>query len=209
MKRIIKWQSQHLEINTLNGKLQDPDQSFEDEDEFYDESEYDDNPNILMKANVQNVMSTPFGFWRVDDSMNPYKQFKMWMGHTNFSITRDVVEVLQSIPGVEVLQIMTRYRFIIGVGELFDIRDVRRTIETQLECHKDECDMIPDQELLAQIFELRATLTDKFDQWAIYVFPNGKIDFTTSDEANFGQQLNMYRQAVDYSNGVLIESENE
>jgi len=207
MRRVIKWQSQHLEINTLNGKLQDPDPSFEDDDDYYDEMEYED--PMVQRMPIQNVMSTPFGFWRVDDAMNPFKQFKMWMGHTNFSITPEVVEIIKSIPGVEVLQIMTRYRFIIGVGELFDIRDVRSTIETQLECHKDECDMIPDQQLLVQIFELREQLTAKFDQWAIYVFPNGQIDFTTSDEENFGQQLNLYKQAVDHSNGVLIESDNE
>jgi hypothetical protein len=204
MRRIIKWQSQHLEINTLNGKLQDPD-SYEDDDD-YDEIEYED--TMMHRMPVQNVMSTPFGFWRVDDAMNPFKQFKMWMGHTNFSITPEVVEVIKSVPGVEVLQIMTRYRFIIGVGELFDIRDVRSTIETQLECHRDEHDMIPDQKLLEQIFELRKQL-ESFDQWAIYVFPNGQIDFATSEQEDFGKQLHIYRKAVDYSNGVLIESENE
>jgi hypothetical protein len=206
MRRVIKWQSQHLEINTLTGKLQDPPE-FEDE---YDDEYYDDEmmgPN-QQRMPIQNVMSTPFGFWRVDDAMNPFKQFKMWLGHTNFTITPEIVEVIKAVPGVEVLQIMTRYRFIIGVGELFDIHDVRVTIENELECNRDETDMISDQKLLEQVFELREQLS-MHDQWAIYVFPNGEIDFTTSDEDNFGQQLNLYRQAVDHSNGVLIESDNE
>jgi hypothetical protein len=203
MRRIIKWQSQHLEINTITGKLEDADEELYDD---YDEEYYDDGP--IGKMPVQNVMSTPFGFWRVDDSMHPFKQFKMWMGHTNFTITPEVVEVIKSVPGVEVLQIMTRYRFIMGIGELFDIHDVRVTIENELECNKDESDMIPDQKLLEQISELRKSLA-VYPQWAIYVFPNGEIDFTTSEEKNFGQQLNLYKQAVDHSNGVLIESENE
>lgn len=200
MKRIIKWQSQHLEIDMINGKLQEP--CIENE---YDE-EYEDSMTEQMP--IQNVMSTPFGLWRLDDSMNPFKQFKMWMGHTNFSITNDIVETIKEVPGVEVLQVMTRYRFIVGVGELFDIRDVRITIEGLLECHKDETAMIPDQKLLEQVHELRKSLGG-FNQWAIYVFPNGKIDFTTSDEVNFGQQLNLYKQAVDHSSGILIESEND
>lgn len=204
MKRIIKWQSQHLEINSLNGKLQDPTE--EGEEEYY-EGEYDDDTN-MQQMPVQNIMSTPFGFWKVDDSMNPFKQFKLWMGHTNFTITNEIVEVIKSVPGVEVLQIMTRYRFIVGVAELFDIHDVRITIEELLECHKDESDMIPDEGLLEQIYELRKHLS-VYSQWAIYVFPNGQIEFTTSEEENFGQQLNMFKQAVDHSNGVLIESDNE
>jgi len=203
MRRVIQWQSQHLEIDTLTGKLQDPDL----EEQYFEEEGYDE-MGPQQKMPVQNVMSTPFGFWRVDDAMNPFRQFKMWVGHTNFTITPEIVEVMKAVPGVEVLQIMTRYRFIIGVGELFDIRDVRVIIENELGCHRDASDMITDQVLLEQVFELRKQLETK-DKWAIYVFPNGEIDFATSDEENFGQQLNLYKQAVDHSNGVLIESDNE
>jgi len=132
----------------------------------------------------------------------------MWMGHTNFTITPDIVDAVKELPGIEVLQIMTRYRFIIGVGELFDIREVRTSIEALLECNKDEDSMIADERLLEQIHDLRQQLSI-YNQWAIYVFPNGKIDFTTSEESDFGQQLNTFKQAVDHSNGVLIESTNE
>jgi len=203
MKRIIKWQSQHLEINTNTGKLTEPELE-EDDDESYEE--YDD--EMMEKIPVQNVMSTPFGFWKIDDTMNPYKQFKMWMGHTNFSITPEIVQSIKSVPGVEVLQIMTRYRFIVGVGELFNIRDVRTTIEGQLNCHQDAETLIADDKLLQQIHELRGQLAT-YNKWAIYVFPNGQIDFTTSEEAEFGTQLNLYKEAVDHSNGILIESDNE
>jgi hypothetical protein len=163
---------------------------------------------MQSKVPVQKVLSTPFGFWRVDDSMNPYKQFKMWMAHTNFSITDEVLIAIEEVPGVEVLQPMTRYRFIVGVGELFDIREVRTAIEEMLGCHKDFDSMIQDEQILQQIHELRKQLA-VYNRWAIYVFPNGQLDFTTSDDPNFGQQLNLFKQAVDHSNGVLIESENE
>lgn len=209
MKRIIQWESQHLEIDVMTGKFKEPELPGFDEDNYGDLEDGDQNDSIHNKEiQVQNVMSTPFGFWKVDDTMNPYKQFKMWMGHTNFSITQNVVDTIRGIPGVEVLQVMTRYRFIIGIGELFDIRNVRTDIENLLKCHKDENDMIFDNNVLEQVHELKKQLS-KFNQWAIYVFPNGQIDFSTSDETEFGRQLNLYKQAVDYSNGVLIESENE
>ena len=83
---------------------------------------------------MQNVMSTPFGLWKVTDIMNPYKQFKLWMGHTNFTINEKVANLIKKTPGVEVLSILTRYRFLVGIGEMFNIRDVRTTIESALDC---------------------------------------------------------------------------
>ena len=203
MKRIIKWQSQHLEIDSITGKLQDP----EAEEEYYDEEDYDD--ECEHNVPIQNVMSTPFGFWKIDDTMNPYKQFKMWMAHTNFTITEEIVNIVKEIPGVEVLQVMTRYRFIVGVGELFEIRDVRTNIEGALNCNQDENDLINDAGILEEVHELKKALSQDCNQWAIYIFPNGQIDFTTSEEAAFGQRLNIFKQAVDHSSGVLIESDNE
>lgn len=204
MKRVIKWQSQHLEIDTITGKIHESDEENDDLFENYDDLDYDEEG----QHPIQNVMSTPFGIWRVDDSMHPYKQFKLWMGHTNFSITKRVAKTLKTVPGVEVLQIMTRYRFMIGIGEMFEFSDVRVAIEKTLACNQNESDMIGNNEILEQIHELRDTLAIH-DRWAIYVFPNGQIDFTTSEQQDFIQQLGIFRQAVDHSNGVLIESENE
>ena len=203
MKRQIKWHSQHLEIDVMSGKMKAP--TFEEEEgeeEYYDEDDYEDH------GPIQNVMSTPFGLWKVDDTMNPYKQFKLWMGHTNFTITDEIAEILDVIPGVEVLQILTRYRFVIAVGELFDIHDVRIAIEDSLVCNKDAIDRINDESIKQQVYDLKAALST-YDKWAIYVFPNGQLDFTTSEQEDFGKQLNLFKQAIDYSNGILIESDNE
>jgi hypothetical protein len=186
----------------MSGKLKDPEEEMED----LFEPEYDDDP--MSKLPVQDIMQTPLGLWRVNDTMNPYKQFKLWMGHTNFTITSDVVDIIQDIPGVEVLQVMTRYRFIIGVGELFSIRDVRVAIESQLDCNMDIDSMISDQQVLQEVHELEKTLS-VYDKWAIYVFPNGELDWTHSGEEDFGTQLNIYKDAVDHSSGLLIEGNNE
>jgi len=206
MKRIIKWHSQHLEIDPTSGKIKEAEEpEYEDPVDSAD-LDYDD--EFEQKMPIQNVMSTPFGFWRVDDSMNPYRQFKLWMGYTNFSITDEVVNIVKVLPGVEVLHVIGRYRFILGVGELFDIRDVRTSIETTLKCNRDETTLISDDKILEQVHQLKDDLS-VYNQWAIYVFPNGQIDFTTSEQENFGQQLNLFKQAVDHSNGVLIEGDNE
>lgn len=200
MKRKIGWVSQHLEIDTMTGKLHEHEAM---------PAVIDDDGEI-HEGEIQNVMSTPFGIWRVDDTLNPYKQFKLWMGHTNFTINKGIVEIIKSTPGVEVLTVLTRYRFIIGVGELFDIRDVRVAIEQALQCNQDCENLIEDKELKDKIVKLKDELS-KHDKWAIYVFPNGSIDYATNETGNrsYKEKLSLYKQAADHSTGILIEHENE
>jgi len=202
MQRKIVWESQHLEIDVLTGKLHHEEEVDDNETNTYIE-EYEN------EDKMQNVMSTPFGFWKVDDTMNPYKQFKMWMGHTNFSITEEVVNTIKQIPGVEVLKILTRYRFIVGVAELFEFSDIRRNVEEYLSCHQDEISLIVDDELKQKVYDLQEKLSSQYNQWAIYVLPNGNYDYTTSDEEEFFPKLNLFKNAVDHSQGILIEGKNE
>lgn len=194
MIRRIAWVSQHLEIDTLNGKLkeEDPKPAYDDDDDDCDK--------------IENVISTPFGIWRVNDALNPYRQFKLWMGHTNFTIDNDVANVIKHIPGVEILNILTRYRFMIGVGDLFNIRDTRVQIEQELNCNNNELSSIVDEELKKEVEDLKEELSTKYDKWALYVMPNGSISHTSNKDKDFAEQLSLYRGAVDHSSGILIES---
>ena len=206
MKRKIVWASQHLEIDTITGRFKDvsqPEKYLEYEGEADDQDE-------LQGQLIQNVISTPFGIWRVNDTMNPYKQFKMWMAHTNFNLSAKVAKKIKKIPGVEVLNVLTRYRFIIGVGELFNIRDVRTDIERSFECNKEKAAKIGDQSIKDKINTLKKKLK-QHDNWAIYIFPNGQIDFATDDNglAQFNEKLTVYKHAVDHSTEILIEKDNE
>lgn len=58
--------------------------------------------------------------------------FDCWIAHTNFDITERIKNAINKIEGVEVLKIYSRYRFFIGVGRMFDFKDVRKEIELQL-----------------------------------------------------------------------------
>lgn len=57
------------------------------------------------------------------------QSFDCWMAHTNFNITREIKDKLNRAEGIEILKICSRYRFFIGVGRMFDFKDVRKTIE--------------------------------------------------------------------------------
>lgn len=58
--------------------------------------------------------------------------FDCWIGHTNFNLTEEIKNHLNRIEGVEVLKICSRYRFFIGIGKMFDFKQVRKDIETKL-----------------------------------------------------------------------------
>ena len=77
---------------------------------------------------VQETLSIP-----VDDSIMESlaltANFDCWMGHTNFNITKEVMDKLNKMEGVEILKICSRYRFFMGVGRMFVFNQVRRDIE--------------------------------------------------------------------------------
>lgn len=66
------------------------------------------------------------------DDITMLSSFDCWIGHTNFDITPKIKDKLNQIPGVELLKICSRYRFFIGVGQMFDFTEVRNTIEEQI-----------------------------------------------------------------------------
>jgi hypothetical protein len=93
----------------------------EEEDESYEDS-------------IRDVSQTPL-IQISEDLANEFTMaasFDCWVGHTNFDITPKVKNILNSVEGVEVLKICSRYRFFIGVGKMFKFKDVRKEVETQV-----------------------------------------------------------------------------
>lgn len=58
--------------------------------------------------------------------------YDCWIGHTNFDITHAVKEKINKTEGVELLRIYSRYRFLVGIGKMFEFPGVRRRIEKSL-----------------------------------------------------------------------------
>lgn len=55
-------------------------------------------------------------------------EWNFFLCTTNFNITNGVVELINGIPGVEVLNIVSRYKMKIGIGSLFNEDDVKDNI---------------------------------------------------------------------------------
>lgn len=69
---------------------------------------------------------------KIMEDIGMITNFDCWIGHTNFDITPDIKKNLDSVKGIEVLKIFSRYRFFIGIGKMFDFKSVRNGIEELL-----------------------------------------------------------------------------
>lgn len=93
-------------------------------------SNYDNNEDELTYNGPQkiNAIITPMGIIPYNEYTDCTKIFNFWIGHTNFSITQHVANLLDSIDGVETLDIFTRYRFRVAFGKAFNERVIINNI---------------------------------------------------------------------------------
>ena len=93
--------------------------------EFLDESEE-------IHTKPIKAISTPMGIIPYNELTSPSSLFNFWVGHTNFNITSRAVAVIEKTPGVEILDIFTRYRFRIGIGKCFSDSETMKLINDRL-----------------------------------------------------------------------------
>lgn len=174
----------------------------------YDELEVEEDLNQLGVSGY--IIDSPMGRFIEDDELNPYRHFEFWLGHTNFDISKEVSDTIMTVPGVEVFYVMTRYRFILGVGALFPFKDVRADIQEKL------CGTSVDiKSLLGRVKSLQDMFTEQaYKDSAIYVLPNGKIDFCylEKDESNldeYNAKKELLIQASNLSKGKLYLNEQD
>jgi hypothetical protein len=107
------------------------------------------------------MVRTPLGAFCPYEQMSPTKMFDCWIGHTNFDITEVEKNALDQVEGIEVLKIMSRYRFFIGIGKLFNLTEVRPVVEEALFINKDS--------IISQIIN---EISGK-KKWAICLYEDG------------------------------------
>ena len=114
------------------------------EPEFYDEENNaikaegkmeEDEDKTSKKTSSIRVMATPMGIIPITENTSSSKIFNFWMGHTNFSITHRVAEIIEESEGVEALDVFTRYRFRIAIGKAFTDSSVMKNINDSVYEH--------------------------------------------------------------------------
>ena len=80
---------------------------------------------------IKGVM-TPYGMLPLTDDTLASRKFKFWVGHSNFRLTEDYYNIIGPTEGVETLDILTPYRFRIGVGKMFVDRTVMSRVRDNM-----------------------------------------------------------------------------
>jgi len=97
------------------------DDDYEEEETYKEDEAYD--ASIVAPVPINSKML---------EDVAMMTNFDCWLGHTNFDITPDIKRKLNKVGGIEVLKIISRYRFFIGVGKMFEFKSVRGAIEEQI-----------------------------------------------------------------------------
>lgn len=94
-----------------------------------EEIEGEEDSETALDQNEPIVMAIPE---TLSNEIQLTTNFDCWIAHTNFDITERIKNAINKVEGVEVLKIHSRYRFFIGIGRMFDFKDVRREIEKKI-----------------------------------------------------------------------------
>lgn len=104
--------------------------------------------------------------------------FDFWLCHTNFPLSKDNKRAIDNILGVESFNILTPYRFVISVAKMFDMKDVRKRLENIFKDKLDPLDNLKD-------------ILNQYVDWIIYVLPNGETTYSTIEDPEFENKVNL------------------
>lgn len=180
MKRVksLAWESWNSKFDTVEDELQDNPESKNEEDTESEGMELlFPSESLFMPPKSR---TTPIGEYPEDSLLKPSDRWDCWICHTNFDITNDIVELIEGISGVEVLKIMGRYSFFIGVAKMFDIKEVRHDIESSL-CTYTEEEIFSNDEINKTVNLVKEQLQET-EYWSILVSPHGDVEYISSDK---------------------------
>lgn len=194
----------------------DPLDSDDTENEI-EEEKYNDgyDSNNIPQITQQKVLQTPFGIFPVNILPLGSESFDFWILQTNFEITLEIVRQIESVPGVESLDIFTRYRARVGFPRsgLFDAVKVRAEIAKVITKNL----YIPNP-IISNVLKLKFSddfanrinsiiedVAVKYDFWTIYILPNGHYDICTGNsDKELTDHLQTCTQLQEDVGGYLI-----
>lgn len=97
-----------------------------------DDSEYLQAEMVKNLPKPVKVISSPMGLIPYNEHTASSKIFNFWIGHTNFNLSKPVIDLIEKIDGIEILDIFTRYRFRIGIGKCFKDNEVMDDIKQNI-----------------------------------------------------------------------------
>jgi hypothetical protein len=201
-KKKIAWISWNAQIT--------PEKSQEDQPEDpigYEQIEESGEKELIISTQSRYIY-TPLGAFPEESTLKPSDRWDCWVAHTNFPITSKVLDTLNNdIDGIEILKVMGKYSFFIGVGFLFDIRDVRIQVNEKI-CSYTENELFSNNETEETVKLLKDQLKDnKF--WSILVYPEGMVEYVVANEINI-EYLDALSSLIEKKNnfgGIILRSD--
>ena len=161
--------------------LPQPELPDEQEDPFFSDGDIDE--GLMSQLSFTPMFPTPrtrtpLGIFAIDEPLRPSKMFDCLTGHTNFDLTHEIILQIEQVPGIEAFKVMSRYRFFIGVAQLFDFRDVRQKIQDIIGGESSTITTMDDTEVL----EVLKNQLMEFKKWAVFCSRDGFIDYIATNE---------------------------
>ena len=123
----IKWKNPYSN-DEIEGEDDKYDRDNDDNVTLYKDGDED---NIITQKNTRAIL-TPMGVLPLPEHSAAQNVFSLWTAHTNFDINNKIAEIVELTPGVETLQIFTRYRMNVGIGKLFSIEGTIKRINDNI-----------------------------------------------------------------------------
>jgi len=201
-KKKILWESWNAKI-VATEEQPEP----QTEESSYELPDLEISPDFFIPVQSR-LIYTPMGAYPEESLLKPSDRWDCWIAHTNFSITGSIATILNTdIDGIEVLKIMGKYSFFIGVAQLFDIRDVRKQINEKI-CSYSENEIFSDDEVQETVDLLKDQLKDN-KYWSILVYPEGRVEYVVANEIN-AEYLDALSSLKDKKNnfgGIILRSD--
>lgn len=177
----------------------------------------DGNKIPLHTLERQPVLNTPHGMLSVTTHAMANSQFDFWIMHTNFDITEGIASMIDTMPGVESLEIYTRYRARIGFPRsgLFDNQQTKHNILKAVRAldHAQQNQALYGLELQVaeKVMDMRDNVENKFEHWIIWVVPNGNIEVVGADkiDEDYKRKVAELYEAQAAVGGRILTSETE
>lgn len=111
----------------------------EEDEQEWDADELDYSHAHLVKSKMPNkdstnipIIATNMGLIPMLEHTRAGKIFNFWTAHTNFRMTRELLNIVNETDGVETLDLYTPYRWRVAIGKAFESHTVKENIARNL-----------------------------------------------------------------------------
>lgn len=160
------------------------------------ESVFDGDSNEEMPSNMMQSFSFVGSL-----PVNEIRSMRFLIGNTNFPICHVDCGFICAVDGIETFEVFSQYRFRIGIGECFDINQVKKSVEDLFTGNN----LFLNDDLNSKI-NMAKEVCSRYPYWIIYVLPNEKIVSVFKNEASevIGFKK-LFHQTCEKVGGIIYE----